>query len=46
LLWLEAGQHTLRFLGGPGGVNLDRIVLTADEDCVPGYPAEDCTLGS
>jgi hypothetical protein len=44
LLWLEKGQHTLRFLGGPGGVNLDRIALTADEDCVPGYPTEDCTL--
>lgn len=43
-LWLEKGQHTLRFLGGAGGVNLDRIALTADEDCVPGVPMEDCTL--
>jgi len=42
LLRLEQGRHTLRFLGGPDGVNLDRIVLTADEDCVPDYPTESC----
>jgi hypothetical protein len=42
LLRLEAGRHTIRFLGSPGGVNLDRVVLTADEDCVPGYPTESC----
>lgn len=42
LLWLERGRHTLRFFGGPGGVNLDRLVLTADEDCVPDVPAESC----
>jgi hypothetical protein len=39
---LEAGRHTIRFLGAPGGVNLDRIVLTADDDCVPGHPGHDC----
>jgi hypothetical protein len=39
---LDAGRHTIRFLGAPGGVNLDRIVLTADEDCVPGFPAQSC----
>lgn len=39
---LEAGRHTIRFLGAPGGVNFDRVVLTADEDCVPGHPGHDC----
>ena len=39
---LEAGRHTIRFLGADGGVNLDRIVLTADEDCVPGHPGHAC----
>jgi hypothetical protein len=42
LMQLEAGRHTIRFLGADGGVNLDHIVLTADEDCVPGFPAHDC----
>ena len=41
-LQLEAGRHTIRFLGAEDGVNLDRIVLTADEDCVPGHPGHDC----
>jgi hypothetical protein len=39
---LTPGRHTVRFLGAPGGVNLDRIVLTADEDCVPGFPGQSC----
>jgi hypothetical protein len=39
---LTAGRHTVRILGGNGSVNLDRIVLTADEDCVPDYPTESC----
>jgi hypothetical protein len=39
---LTAGRHTLRVLGGNGTVNLDRIVLTADEDCVPDVPTESC----
>ncbi len=42
---LEAGRHTIRFLGVPGGVNLDRVVLTADVDCVPGHPGHDCEDG-
>jgi len=45
--WLELdqGRHTLRILGAPGGVNLDRVVLTADEDCVPGFRAHSCEEG-
>jgi hypothetical protein len=42
LFQLTAGRHTVRVLGGEGGVNLDRIVLTADEDCVPDSPTESC----
>jgi len=42
LVHLDAGRHTIRFLGGAGGVNLDRVVLTADEDCVPDQPLESC----
>ena len=42
LLQLEAGRHTIRFLGGHGGVNLDRVLLTADEDCDPGSPGHSC----
>ena len=41
-MMLEAGRHTIRFLGAAGGVNLDRIILTADEDCVPAHPGHDC----
>jgi hypothetical protein len=41
-LQLEQGRHTLRFLGAPGGVNLDRIVLSADVDCVPDHPLQSC----
>ena len=39
---LEKGRHTIRFLGAAGGVNLDRVVLTADEDCVPSHPGHAC----
>jgi hypothetical protein len=39
---LAAGRHTIRILGNDGTVNLDRFVLTADEDCVPDYPGESC----
>ena len=46
LLWLQQGRHTLRFLSAAGSVNLDRIVLTADEDCVPDFPTEDCTVSA
>ena len=42
LMHLEQGRHTLRFLGPPGGVNLDRIVLTADEDCVREQRFQSC----
>jgi hypothetical protein len=42
LLHLDAGRHTIRFLGSAGGVNLDRLLLTADEDCVPGSPGHAC----
>ena len=42
VLDLDAGRHTIRFLGAPGGVNVDRIVLTADEDCIPGDPVRTC----
>ncbi len=42
LLQLKAGRHTIRFLGAAGGINLDRFVLTADDDCVPGLPAHSC----
>ena len=44
-LELEQGRHTLRILGAPGGVNLDRVVLTADVDCVPGFRAHSCEEG-
>ena len=46
LLWFPQGRHTLRFLSAAGSVNLDRIVLTADEDCVPDFPTEDCTVSA
>jgi endoglucanase len=41
-LTLTAGRHTLRFLGGAGGVDLDRALLTADPACVPVAPAGIC----
>ena len=45
---LTAGRHTLRFLGAPGGMNLDRVVLTTEPGCVPDavYPLAPCPTSS
>jgi hypothetical protein len=42
VLNLTPGRHTLRFLGGPGPVNLDRVILSADNGCVPDDPTNPC----
>lgn len=42
VLKLTPGRHTLRFLGGPGPVNLDRVILSADNGCVPDDPTNPC----
>jgi hypothetical protein len=42
VLSLAPGRHTLRFLGGSGPVNLDRVMLTADNGCVPEGPTNPC----
>jgi hypothetical protein len=43
VLNLTPGRHTLRFLGGPGPVNLDRVMLSADDGCVPEDPTKPCS---
>lgn len=42
VLNLTAGRHTLRFLGGTGPFDLDRVKLTADNGCVPDEPDNPC----
>ena len=39
---LTPGRHTLRFLGGPRPVNLDRVILSADNGCIPDDAANPC----
>jgi hypothetical protein len=39
---LTAGRHTLRFFGVAGGVNLDRVLLTAEPGCVPADTTGTC----
>ena len=42
VLTLTPGRHTLRFLGGAGPVNLDRVILSADNGCIPEDAANPC----
>lgn len=39
---LTPGRHTLRFLGAPGGVDLDQVILSAAPGCAPVLPTDNC----
>ncbi|HEV3363992.1 MAG TPA: cellulase family glycosylhydrolase, partial [Acidimicrobiia bacterium] len=42
VLNLTPGRHTLRFLGGTGPVNLDRVILAVDNGCIPEDAGNPC----
>lgn len=42
VMTLTPGRHTLRFLGGPGPANLDRVIVTAEPGCVPDDAKNPC----
>lgn len=42
---LNAGNHTLKYVGTQAGVEIDRIILTSDTSCTPSGVGTNCESG-